>query len=460
MPSKHSWFSDLAFGAEAGRLSAVRYQSHKDALTNAQSALRDPRGVGLLIGPKGSGKTTAARELGDSLSSGDASVAVLDGTRLNARTLLSEILGQFGYVTELDNVDELLSTINMFATQQTRSVQIPVLIIDNADRMYPSGLRALNELASYRAQKHFVLHIILTGQNALKKLIATEQLANVGRRLAREYEMQPMTLQETMAYLHSRLAACGVKPPDSIFPVNICDRLHAKSGGWPGLLNTQAIDAIERAAEFPVTMTDIGETELPELPKREPEMVPELTEPVAEAAPDLDYTGVQEKVETDARPLPTLVLTRDGKIVATYTFKDRKVLIGRSEFADVIVADQFVSKLHALLLLYSDALVLLDLNSANGVTVNSTTVRSTILQSDDIIVLGNHRLKVETAPAISEEMAKVLQSGDTVKMKGLMDSRRQRLRKAIEAGREAFLAGRMPRKRYASASSPLEGTFF
>jgi thiazole synthase len=34
------------------------------------------------------------------------------------------------------------------------------------------------------------------------------------------------------------------------------------------------------------------------------------------------------------------------------------------------------------------------------------------------------------------------------------------MKKAIEAGREAFLAGRIPRKRFASASSPLEGTFF
>lgn len=34
------------------------------------------------------------------------------------------------------------------------------------------------------------------------------------------------------------------------------------------------------------------------------------------------------------------------------------------------------------------------------------------------------------------------------------------MKKAIEAGREAFLAGRMPRKRYASASSPLDGSFF
>ncbi len=34
------------------------------------------------------------------------------------------------------------------------------------------------------------------------------------------------------------------------------------------------------------------------------------------------------------------------------------------------------------------------------------------------------------------------------------------MKKAIDAGREAFLAGRMPRKRFASASSPIDGTFF
>ncbi|NIR28951.1 MAG: thiazole synthase [Gammaproteobacteria bacterium] len=36
----------------------------------------------------------------------------------------------------------------------------------------------------------------------------------------------------------------------------------------------------------------------------------------------------------------------------------------------------------------------------------------------------------------------------------------QAMRKAVEAGREAYLAGRIPRKRFASASSPVEGTFF
>jgi len=34
------------------------------------------------------------------------------------------------------------------------------------------------------------------------------------------------------------------------------------------------------------------------------------------------------------------------------------------------------------------------------------------------------------------------------------------MKKGIQAGREAFLAGRMPKKRFASASSPLDGLFF
>jgi thiazole synthase len=34
------------------------------------------------------------------------------------------------------------------------------------------------------------------------------------------------------------------------------------------------------------------------------------------------------------------------------------------------------------------------------------------------------------------------------------------MKKAVEAGRAAFLAGRMPRRRYASASSPIDGTIF
>jgi len=434
MRSHHSWFSDLAFGTESAQLGAVGYESHRKALSNARSALVDPRGVGLVIGPEGSGKSTAARELGDALS-GENAVAVVDGVRLNAQTLLSEILAQFGFVVEVDAAEELMDTLASFAAEQARAGDTPVVIIDNADRMYPSGLRALDRIADCREQSRFTLRLILTGRPALRKLVSSQQLVHVGDRVVNDYTLEPMTMREAMAYLHNRLSACGVRPPDSVFPVNVCDRLHARSGGWPGVLNAQAIDAIERASDFPVSLADLGESELPELPYREPERVAEITEPPPELAPDLDLTKPpmrapkQQRQDADRGP-PKLIITRDGKSLSTYTFRDKKVLIGRSEFADVIISDGYVSKLHALMLAYSDALVLLDLNSANGLTVNSTVVRSTILQTGDVIVLGNHRIKVENAPTVSERVAKILQSGDTVKMKSLMDSRRRRLLKA------------------------------
>ena len=107
--------------------------------------------------------------------------------------------------------------------------------------------------------------------------------------------------------------------------------------------------------------------------------------------------------------------------------------MGRSDFVDVIVDDDFVSKVHAVFLLYTDALVLLDLNSSNGTTVNSVSTRKTILKSDDIISLGSHRLKVENAPIVSDDVEELLKSPDTLKMKNLIDLRRQRARRRMKA---------------------------
>jgi type II secretory pathway predicted ATPase ExeA len=430
----HSWFSDLAFGADSAGLGAVPYRSHCDAIATARGALGSAASIALLLGPKGSGKTTAARELGDTLSGANA-VAIIGGIRLNAGTLLSELLSQYGYVVELDEPEELLRTVATYAIEQLDEGGSPVVIVEDAERMYPSGLRALDALAAMRHRSKPLLRIVLTGQETLKRLIASRQLAHVAQRVDCEYTFKPMTLKESMIYLHSRLEACGVRPPDSVFPVNVCDHLHAASGGWPGKLNALAVEAIESASEFPVSLADLGEVELPELPYHEPERVPELTDPLPELAPELDLSArfpvLDDAPQEAENPQPPrLVISRNGATISTFTLDDKKVLIGRSEFADVIIADGFVSKLHAMLLLYSDALVLLDLNSANGSTVNSTIVRSTVLRTNDVIVLGSHRIKVENAPPVSEQVAKVLESGDTRKMKSLMDTRRRRLLKA------------------------------
>lgn len=437
MAPQHSWFSDMAFGADNGVLGTLPYRSHKEAVASAKSALAHPDGFGLVLGTASSGKTTIANTLADQLAD-QVAVALIDSVRMNGRSLLTEILEHFGYDADLDSSDELLKTIGIFAVRQMRENQAPVLIIDNAERMYPSALRCLDGLAKLHVHNQYALRIILLGQDRLRGIVTAEGLDHLARRLVGEYRLEPMNVQETMAYLHSRLKACGVSPPDSVFPVNVCDYLHSKSGGWPGLVNRHAIDALEHADRFPVTLADLGVEELPELPASGHEIIPELSpesEEIIESK-EFEATAIEAVADVDdadeapepdeARKPPRLILTRDGDTVTTYTFKERKVLIGRSELADIIVPDAFVSKMHALMMLYSDALVLIDLNSANGLTVNSTIVRSTILRSGDIILLGNHRLKIEDAPPVSPEIERVLASGDTIKMRNLIKSRRHR----------------------------------
>jgi pSer/pThr/pTyr-binding forkhead associated (FHA) protein len=181
------------------------------------------------------------------------------------------------------------------------------------------------------------------------------------------------------------------------------------------MLNLFALEAIKRSSGFPLSVVDTYGAK----------------EKTREAsASNIPVLELEEKV---SRQPPRLVVSKDGEMISEFVFNGNKILLGRSDFVDVIVEDDFVSKVHAVFLLYTDALVLLDLNSSNGLTVNSVTVKKTILKSDDIISLGNHRLKVENAPIVSDDVEELLKSPDTLKMKNLIDLRRQRAKRRMKA---------------------------
>ena len=413
MHAPHSSLGKEAFGDGTATLITVKYQSYHDALSYLTSALGQPNGIGLLYGPLGAGKTTVLRELSEQLCQ-ETAVAHVDGRGLEPRQLLTALLAQFGVETHAQADDELLQMIRAFASQLTRTLQSPIVLIDNVDRMCPSTLRILNGLASLDAQGQYALRFVMAGHETLKTLVNSEGMRNVAERGTSLYSMGPLSAKETMIYLHARLQAAGSERADTVFPFDVCDRLREQSGGWPGLLNLFALEAIERATDWPVSVADTGPPD----------------EPDEQVTDDIPLLDASEAVS----PLPPrIIVSRDGKVLADYSFTDKKILIGRSDFADIVINDDFVSKIHAVLLLYSDALVLLDLNSANGITVNSVVIKKTILRDDDIISLGHHRLKVENAPAISAAMEELLKSPDTLKMKNLVDLRRQRARQLTKA---------------------------
>ncbi len=398
-----------AFGDQAASLITIRYRSHQDALEFMQSTLRGPNGIGLLRGSEGAGKTVLVGELANELSS-EAYVAIVDGTRLKPRELLAQILTEYGYEPGDEPNEGFLAAIEEFAAEQTGSGQHPVLIIDNVDRMYPAALRILNTIAGLSVEGHAAIRIMMTSQHGVQTLTESNCMASIAEREPAAHVLEPLSSKETVIYLHARLQAAGSNSADTVFPFDVCDRLLEQSKGWPGLLNKYALEAMKRTAEFPISVVD---TYSPSAYKEQ-------------TAQEIPLLG---ESEAPSRMPPRLVITKDGETLEEFTFKERTVLIGRSDFADVIIDDDFVSKIHAVLLLYTDALVLLDLNSFNGTTVNSVTLKKTILRDDDIISLGNHRIKVVNAPAISDEMEQLLKSCDTLKMKNLLDVRHQQARR-------------------------------
>lgn len=408
MQQKHAWFGEQAFGKGTVSQVEIEVDSHRRATDYLHNALLTPGRIPVLRGPCGSGKHRIVSGLRQRLSK-KAACAIVDGSKLQPDTLLAEAMRGFGYVTDLKSVEEHLHMVNVFAVQQLRTCQAPTLIVENIDQMFPSALRVLSVLAAFSVRGQLAIRMVLTSARDPESILTADGMVDVARRVETIHDIQPLSAVESMKYLHARLVACGVRKPDSIFPMDVCDRLHEMSGGWSGQLDTCAMAAIERALTFPLDVADTSDRDSNSDPGAK---VPTLTGSKA----------------VRALSPPKLIVSRHGERSLNIAVRDHKVLIGRSGLADVVLEDRFVSNAHALLLLYTDALVLLDLNSSNGTYVNSVRTRTIALRNNDIISLGHYRIKVQNAPARDVGLAHNHALVNTAKMKNLQDVRQVKRR--------------------------------
>ena len=368
----------------------VRYHAQQEALSFLSNILVDERGVALLHGPPSSGKSVVANQFVQNMQSRLA-VAIIDGSRLNTDELLSRILEQYGYNLALNSTDEMMNMLNVFAVQQTRTHEPPVLILENINDLYPSARGALCKLATVTAGSRYALRIILISSRDMSRIIDAPSMASISRRVIGNFQLGPMSSKEAMRYLYAKLRSGGVERPDDILPVDVCEKIHAMAGGWPGDMDAMALSIIEQARSLPVKVEDI-------------------VDPQATPVDDV----------------PRIIVTSMGKTLQEIRLTEKRALIGRSDLSDVVIKDQFVSNQHALLIRDRNAVVLVDLKSRNGTFVNSRRVQSKVLLHDDIISLGDHRMKMVYAPGHSSIVIDDPELADTAKMKNIADARRDR----------------------------------
>lgn len=123
-----------------------------------------------------------------------------------------------------------------------------------------------------------------------------------------------------------------------------------------------------------------------------------------------------------------VVEDRFGNLAEEYSFNRAELLLGRSRNCDIVLASDSVSRRHARLSSSDHGLVLEDLDSANGVSVNDLRIDGrTRVRAGDVIRIGEFRLHVRSGPS--------RQSGRTARMtlRGLTGALRDQVFEVTEA---------------------------
>lgn len=97
-----------------------------------------------------------------------------------------------------------------------------------------------------------------------------------------------------------------------------------------------------------------------------------------------------------------IVVMLDGRIIERRVLVPGRVLIGRAPASDLHLNSRYVSRNHAALVVATDHVLVIDLQSTNATLVNGQEVASRRLEHGDIIAIGNYRLRFDTRPSKSD----------------------------------------------------------
>ena len=341
----------------------VPYTSQNAAIRFFNQTRLNKQGLGLFHGPPLSGKTSIIQKF-TALLPDDYAVAVVDGADVGATALLQEILIQFGYGLDFDSENERFSMVRVFAMQQTASDQAPLLIIENAHAMGPILMEMLCELAELTVNGISALRIILASDRPMLPIVRAPAMQPILKRVTGKFLLQPLTRKETANYVYKKLLSGGCKNPQAVVPPAVCGRLHTASGGWPGMIDRLALMALSKAERCPLRIDHI-----PQLP------------------------AAKRKTAKTVDADPHLILTRRRKTLQRMDLDKTRLLIGRNEFCDLRITSDVVSRQHAMLFRNGSATIVVDLKSKHGTFVNGKRVMRKVLINNDIISVGDHRIK-------------------------------------------------------------------
>lgn len=222
-------------------------KKHIEVLKSIYSGIINNKGVFILTGEVGTGKTITSRVLMEKLIN-YYNIAYIVNPFLSKEGIVRQIAEEFKINVTNKRYDALITEIHMFLIEQLKKGRGALVFIDEAQHLSDETLEMVRMLSNLETKQKKLLQFVLIGQQELIKKLAKKNLRQIAQRVAVKCELKPLNHIETHNYILHRLKIAGGLGKIEFSKIAIYE-IYKLTKGFPRTLNILMYHILTRAAK-------------------------------------------------------------------------------------------------------------------------------------------------------------------------------------------------------------------
>jgi general secretion pathway protein A len=217
---------------------------HREALSNLELAVQARKGVTVLTGDYGTGKSTIARALLQGLDRAGAYYAYVNNPTLK-RDEFIELLANSFHLSSGAKMSKtaLLKEMEEALRSRADAGGLTALVVDEAQSLSDELLEEVRLLVNIETESTKLLPVILIGHPSLAERLNQPQWRQLKQRVSLRCDLQPLDLNQTASYIVRRVKIAG-GDCIGLFTKQAVMLIHERSGGTPRLINLLCDNAL------------------------------------------------------------------------------------------------------------------------------------------------------------------------------------------------------------------------
>lgn len=235
-------------------------QEHHAALLRLMIEVRLRRGLSIILGDVGTGKTTLSRKLFQMLKEREDVIfhMILDPTYGTEELFLDSLIRTFGIAipkpnpTILDFKEAIKDYLFRKGVEEGKTV---VLLIDEAQKLNSLSLEALRVFLNYETNEYKLLQLVLLSQMELLPRIRGIQ--NLWDRISLKYVLNPFDEKETREMIKFRLKKAGLTVGPPLFTDEAIKEIYQYTQGYPRRISMMCHNALKELVMGSQPLVDV-----------------------------------------------------------------------------------------------------------------------------------------------------------------------------------------------------------